>query len=87
MTPVIAMKVLEKFRKQSSPALNEFSDLSNRENEILECLVEGMSYKMIASARNISIDTVRFHIRDIYEKLHVNSKSEAVVKAMRGKIE
>lgn len=85
MTPVIAMKVLEKFRKQSAPQLNEFNNLSNRENEILECLVEGMSYKMIAAARNISIDTVRFHIRNIYEKLHVNSKSEAVVKAMRGK--
>jgi DNA-binding NarL/FixJ family response regulator len=86
MTPIIAMKVLEKFRKQSVPALNEFNNLSNREHEILECLVEGMSYKMIALARNISIDTVRFHIRHIYEKLHVNSKSEAVVKAMRDKI-
>jgi DNA-binding NarL/FixJ family response regulator len=85
MTPVIAKKVLEKFRKQSVP-LMEFNNLSNRENEILESLVEGMSYKMIAAARNISIDTVRFHIRNIYEKLHVNSKSEAVVKAMRGKI-
>ncbi|MDB4918741.1 MAG: DNA-binding response regulator [Mucilaginibacter sp.] len=86
MTPIIAMKVLEKFRKQSVPTLKEFNNLSNRENEILECLVEGMSYKMIAIARNISIDTVRFHIRNIYEKLHVNSKSEAVVKAMRDKI-
>jgi DNA-binding NarL/FixJ family response regulator len=86
MTPTIAMKVLEKFRKQSVPTLKEFNNLSNRENEILECLVEGMSYKMIAIARNISIDTVRFHIRNIYEKLHVNSKSEAVVRAMRDKI-
>lgn len=86
MTPAIAMKVLEKFRKQSVPTLKEFNNLSNRENEILECLVEGMSYKMIAIVRNISIDTVRFHIRNIYEKLHVNSKSEAVVKAMRDKI-
>lgn len=86
MTPTIAMKVLEKFRKQSVPTLKEFNNLSNREHEILECLVEGMSYKMIANARNISIDTVRFHIRNIYEKLHVNSKSEAVVRAMRDKI-
>jgi len=86
MTPAIAMKVLEKFRKQSVPTLKEFNNLSNRENDILECLVEGMSYKMIAIARNISIDTVRFHIRNIYEKLHVNSKSEAVVRAMRDKI-
>jgi DNA-binding NarL/FixJ family response regulator len=86
MTPVIANKVLTKFRTHSAPGLKEFNNLSNRENEVLECLVDGMSYKMIASARNISIDTVRFHIRNIYEKLHVNSKSEAVVKAIRGKI-
>jgi len=61
------------------------NDLSNREKEILECLVEGMSYKMIAAACKISIDTVRFHIRNIYETLHVSSKSEAVSKAMKGK--
>lgn len=83
MTPAIAQKVLEKFRKQSFVPLNAFANLSHRENEILESLVEGMSYKMIAAARNISIDTVRFHIRNIYEKLHVNSKSEAVIKAMK----
>jgi DNA-binding NarL/FixJ family response regulator len=87
MTPAIANKVLEKFRTQSVPGLKESNNLSKRENEILECLVNGMSYKMIAAAKNISIDTVRFHIRNIYEKLHVNSKSEAVVKAMRGKID
>ena len=83
MTPVIAQKVLEKFRKQSVVTVKEFADLSNREHEILESLAEGMSYKMIAAARNISIDTVRFHIRNINEKLHVNSKSEAVIKAMK----
>ncbi|MGB3073929.1 MAG: response regulator transcription factor [Chitinophagales bacterium] len=85
MTPSIAQKVLEKFRKQS-PAINEFENLSTREKEILECLVVGMSYKMIAANCKISIDTVRHHIRNIYEKLHVNSKSEAVSKAIRGKI-
>jgi len=86
MTPAIAQKVLEKFRKQSNVSLNELNDLSDRERQILECLVEGMSYKMIAAACKISIDTVRFHIRNIYEKLHVNSKSEAVVKALRRNI-
>lgn len=85
MTPSIAQKVLEKFRKQS-PSHDELNNLSDREKQILECLVEGMSYKMIATACEIAIDTVRFHIRHIYEKLHVNSKSEAVVKAIRGKI-
>lgn len=86
MTPVIAERVLNKFRSQSPAHLNELSKLSVREKEILECLVEGMSYKMIAAACTISIDTVRFHIRHIYEKLHVRSKSEAVVKAVKGNI-
>jgi DNA-binding NarL/FixJ family response regulator len=85
MTPSIAQKVLEKFRRQN-PAINEFENLSEREKEILECLIEGMSYKMIAANCKISIDTVRHHIRNIYDKLHVNSKSEAVSKAIRGKI-
>ena len=85
MTPSIAQKVLEKFRKQSPVSSKELNDLSNREKEILECLVEGMSYKMIAASCKISIDTVRFHIRNIYETLHVSSKSEAVSKAMKGK--
>jgi len=83
MTPAIAGKVLEKFRKQTPIRSEELEDLSEREKEILECLVEGMSYKMIASSCKISIDTVRFHIRNIYEKLHVSSKSEAVAKALR----
>jgi DNA-binding NarL/FixJ family response regulator len=86
MTPSIASKVLEKFRKQSV-STDEFSNLSDREKEILECLVNGMSYKMIAAECKISIDTVRHHIRNIYDKLHVHSKSEAVIKAMKGKLE
>jgi DNA-binding NarL/FixJ family response regulator len=83
MTPIIAQKVLEKFRRQSPVSSKELNDLSEREKEILECLVEGMSYKMISNKCKISIDTVRFHIRNIYEKLHVSSKSEAVAKALR----
>ena len=85
MTPSIAQKVLDKFRKQSPASSKELNELSNREKDVLECLVEGMSYKMIASACKISIDTVRFHIRNIYEKLHVSSKSEAVSKAIKGR--
>jgi len=86
MTPAIAQKVLDKFRRQSPASSKELNDLSTREKEVLECLVEGMSYKMISSSCKISIDTVRFHIRNIYEKLHVGSKSEAVIKAMKGRI-
>jgi len=86
MTPATAQKVLDKFRRQSLASSKELNDLSAREKEVLECLVEGMSYKMISSSCKISIDTVRFHIRNIYEKLHVGSKSEAVIKAIKGKI-
>ena len=86
MTPVIAQKVLEKFRKDSSFEAIDVNELSTREKEILHCLVEGMSYKLIAESCKISIDTVRFHIRNIYDKLHVQSKTEAVIKAMKGRM-
>ena len=55
---------------------------SDRELQIVKGLVSGYSYKAIASELFISIDTVRSHIRRIYEKLHVNSKTEAVLKAI-----
>ena len=61
-------------------------DLSPRELEILKSLVKGYSYKLIAEEHFISIDTVRSHIRHIYEKLQVNSKTEAVLKALRDKL-
>ena len=57
-----------------------------RFGQILECLVEGMSYKLIAYHCFISSDTVNWHIKNIYKKLQVHSKSEAVVKAIKGKI-
>jgi len=85
MTGEIARKVFEFF---SSPAISKNNDyaLSARELDILKCLVEGDSYKMIADSCCISIGTVRFHINNIYKKLHVNSKSEAVIKAMRERL-
>lgn len=85
MSPSIARKVLSFFQtvQQPEPA---FYDLSKREKEILKCLVEGKSYKMIADSCFISINTVNSHIRKIYDKLHVNSSQEAVVKALRQKL-
>ena len=61
-------------------------NLSSREEEILKCLVEGMSYKMIADDCFITLETVGGHIKNIYKKLQVHSKSEAVAKAIKGKI-
>ncbi|MEO7265302.1 MAG: response regulator transcription factor, partial [Ferruginibacter sp.] len=85
MTPSVASKVLKMFKKNSS-STNDSFDLTGREKEILKSLVEGMSYKMIAATYFISIDTVSGHIKNIYKKLQVHSKSEAVVKAIKGKI-
>lgn len=85
MSPSVATKVLKMMADQS-PSKGELFNLSAREKEILSCLVKGMSYKLIADTCFISIDTVRGHIRNIYDKLHVHSKSEAVAKAIKGKI-
>jgi DNA-binding NarL/FixJ family response regulator len=86
MSPSVATKVLKIVADHPSAAKTENFDLSEREKEILSCLVKGMSYKLIAEACFISIDTVRGHIRNIYEKLHVHSKGEAVAKAIKSKI-
>jgi DNA-binding NarL/FixJ family response regulator len=86
MTPSVASKVLKMFKKNSFSALKETVTLTERESEILKLLVEGMSYKMIAAGCFISIDTVSGHIKNIYKKLRVHSKSEAVVKVLKGKI-
>ncbi len=86
MTPSVAEKVLKMFRLQTQETAAEKIDLSEREKEILALLVKGKSYKMIAAECFISIDTVNSHIKNIYEKLHVHSKSEAVVKAINQKL-
>jgi DNA-binding NarL/FixJ family response regulator len=84
INPAIAKKVLKLFQKISP--YNETYHLTKREKEILEWLVGGLSYKMVAAKLTISVETVRTHIKNIYEKLHVHSKSEAVAKALRNHI-
>ena len=86
MTPSIATKVLKMFRQYSPPPTDEKINLSEREKEVLGSLTKGQSYKMIAAGCNLSIDTVRFHIKNIYEKLHVHSMTEAVIKALKEKL-
>lgn len=83
LSPLIARKVLNSFHQVERT--NTYQ-LSKRELEILGLMVQGFSYKMIADACFISIDTVRGHIRNIYNKLHVNCGREAVVKALKDKI-
>ncbi|NCT95193.1 MAG: response regulator transcription factor [Chitinophagaceae bacterium] len=85
MTSSIATQVLKMFSSLNNEKGQDY-DLSEREKQVLQLLVNGYSYKMIAAEMFIAIDTVRSHIKKIYEKLHVNSKSEAVAKAFRNKI-
>lgn len=87
MTPAIAQKVLKMFRN-TPPQMAPQHDynLTTREKEVLECLVKGMSLKMIGENLSISYDTVRTHIKHIYEKLHVVSMTEAVAKTLREKL-
>lgn len=86
MTPSIAARVLRMFKGTGSAPEGEHIDLTTREREVLGMLVDGMSYKMIAAKCFISTDTVNGHIKNIYKKLHVHSKGEAVAKAIKGKI-
>ena len=85
MTGSVAKKVL-KMLPQAKSQEQEKSNLTEKETKILELLVHGYSYKMIASEIFISIDTVRFHIKKIYEKLHVHSATEAVSKALKNRL-
>lgn len=84
MTPSIANKILEVFRNKK-PALptNDQSQLNDRQKEILECIFNGMSYKLIAEKLFLSVDTVRYHVKNIYEILHVHSRDELISKMGR----
>ena len=82
MSPSIARKVVQVFHARAVPAKSEVG-LSEREQEVLAQLAEGYSYAGIAGKLGITANTVRNHIRAIYEKLHVHSRSEAVSKAIR----
>ncbi len=86
MTPGIARKVLQHLQNQEAEAAKEDYHLSSREKEVLSLLVNGLSYKMIAGKLKISYDTVRAHMKKIYEKLHVTSMTEAVAKTINKRI-
>jgi DNA-binding NarL/FixJ family response regulator len=83
-SPSVAKRVLSFFQQQ--PKEDAFVQLTAREKEILGWLVEGLSYKEMANRLNLSFHTVHTHIRNIYEKMHVTGKGEAISKAMRNKL-
>lgn len=78
MTPSIARKVVKYFSDNTVTQKSHFDDLTSREYEIVEGIKDGLSYKLIADRLSISIETVRFHVKNIYKKLHVNSKTEVI---------
>lgn len=86
MTPGIARRVMELFRHKMQPPTTNDYQLTGQEKKVLQLLVDGKSYKMIAAELAVAFDTVKSHIRNIYSKLHVNSGTEAVSKAIRDKI-
>ena len=85
MSPGIARMVIQSMQRTSKPVANTYN-LTQREKEILGNLSKGNSYKLIAAELAISIDTVRTHIKNIYEKLQVHSQTEAVFKAVNERL-
>jgi DNA-binding NarL/FixJ family response regulator len=86
LSPTIAAKVMAMFQNQFIKTQATFVALTDREKDVLACMVRGMSYKMIADACGISFNTVHWHVKNIYEKLHVNSAPEAVAKAIEQRL-
>lgn len=95
LTPDVARTVLSLLRERTPKSISgQFFrtasptrlDLTEREHAVLQALVKGLSYKQVAANLNISIDTVRTHIRAVYRKLQVHSVAEAVARAIREKL-
>ncbi len=85
MTPGIARRVLELFKTNLQPATTNYN-LSTQEKKVLQLLVAGKCYKMIAAELFVAQETVKSHVSNIYAKLHVHSGTEAVAVALRNKI-
>jgi len=85
MSPEVARRIVALFREIRPPEDAGYS-LTPHEIRILKLLVEGYNYKTAAVELDVSVNTIRFHMRSIYDKLHVHSKSEAVAKSLRHRI-
>lgn len=79
MTPEIALKVVESFRRPAAAA-GDAPGLSRRETEVLQSLARGLANKEIADELSLTVETVRWHLKQIYEKLHVRCRTEAALK-------
>jgi DNA-binding CsgD family transcriptional regulator len=86
MTPSIARRVIASFRKQTAAQDTQGQVLSEREDAVLQRMALGKSYAAIADELFLSVDGVYYHIRHIYEKLQVHSRSQAIAEGLRRKI-
>lgn len=86
ITPGIARRMLDLFQKNVPGPGNQKYGLTDKEKEVLQHLVLGKSYKMIAAAMGISLETAKTHSKHFYQKLHVHSAPEAVAKAIKERI-
>ncbi len=85
MSPEIARRVIELFREHR-PSERENYNLTPHETRLLKLFVQGHNYKTAAAELGVSFNTINFHVRNIYSKLQVHSRSEAVVKALRDRL-
>ena len=83
MTSGIARRVAEFFRRRAKPA-DEAKRLSQRETEVLGLIARGLGNKEIADRLSLSVETIRSYLKNIYEKMHVHSRAEAIAKYMGG---
>lgn len=88
MTPNVARRVIQSFRKRPPPPPESeaLPELTDKERGVLEHLSRGASYSEVGKSLFLSVDGVRYHIRHVYEKLHVHSRAEAVAKGLRHSI-
>ena len=82
MTPSVARKVIQHFRPVPTPR----EELTVRERQIVQAMVDGLSYKLIADRLMISVNTVCYHVKNIYTKLQVNSKAEVIARSLKGEV-
>ncbi|MCB0609148.1 MAG: response regulator transcription factor, partial [Lewinella sp.] len=83
ISPSVARRLVEHFAPRKTAA-QAGVELTPKENQLVQCLVHGLSYKLAADQLSVSINTVLYHVRNLYRKLGVNSKSEVVAMRLRG---
>lgn len=85
MSPEVARRVITLFREIRPPERADY-ELTPHETRVLKLFVEGHNYKTAASELGVSVNTINFHVRSIYEKLQVHTRSEAVAKALLNRL-